>query len=158
MWGTQRYGIQPDLITFAKGVTSGYMPLGGVLVGERVRAPFWDEPVAGRGVPPRLHVLAATPARLRRRMANLDIIEREGLVARVAAAGAGARRGGPAAGGAPLVGEIRTVGLTAAVAIKPELLAADPRTARQGRRRGAPPRGRHARPARRTRSTSPRRS
>ena len=47
MWGIQRYGIEPDMITFAKGVTSGYMPLGGVLVGERVRAPFWDEPIAG---------------------------------------------------------------------------------------------------------------
>ena len=46
-WGTQRYGIEPDMITFAKGVTSGYMPLGGVLVGERVRSPFWDEPIAG---------------------------------------------------------------------------------------------------------------
>ena len=45
--GDQRYGIEPDMITFAKGVTSGYMPLGGVLVGERVRAPFWDDDVPG---------------------------------------------------------------------------------------------------------------
>jgi putrescine aminotransferase len=47
MWGSERFGIEPDMITFAKGVTSGYMPLGGVLIGERVRAPFWDEPIAG---------------------------------------------------------------------------------------------------------------
>jgi len=32
-WGSQRYGIEPDLITFAKGVTSGYVPLGGVIAG-----------------------------------------------------------------------------------------------------------------------------
>jgi len=35
-WGCQTQGFEPDLITFAKGVTSGYVPLGGVLVGERV--------------------------------------------------------------------------------------------------------------------------
>jgi putrescine aminotransferase len=35
-WGCQSMGFEPDLITFAKGVTSGYVPLGGVLVGQRV--------------------------------------------------------------------------------------------------------------------------
>ena len=39
-WGAQRYGVRPDLVTFAKGVTSGYQPLGGVLVGPAVRAPL----------------------------------------------------------------------------------------------------------------------
>ena len=34
----QRYGVEPDLFTFAKGVTSGYVPLGGVVVGQRVRS------------------------------------------------------------------------------------------------------------------------
>jgi len=37
-WGAERYGVVPDLVTFAKGVTSGYLPLGGVLVGEAVRS------------------------------------------------------------------------------------------------------------------------
>ena len=35
-FGSELLGIKPDLITFAKGVTSGYIPLGGVLVGDRV--------------------------------------------------------------------------------------------------------------------------
>lgn len=35
-FGSQHYGIEPDLISFAKGITSGYQPLGGVLVGDRV--------------------------------------------------------------------------------------------------------------------------
>lgn len=35
-WGSQRYGVVPDLTTFAKGATSGYLPLGGVLVGRKV--------------------------------------------------------------------------------------------------------------------------
>jgi adenosylmethionine-8-amino-7-oxononanoate aminotransferase len=127
MWGTQRFGIKPDMITFAKGVTSGYMPLGGVLVGERVRAPFWDEPIAGavfrHGYTYSGHSGAAAAA-----MANLDIIERERLVERVATLepilDASVRR----LAGAPLVGEIRTIGLTAAVAIRPEILEKDPTT------------------------------
>lgn len=44
-WGSQSYGIKPDLITFAKAVTNGYMPLGGVLVGSRVA----DTLLAGGG-------------------------------------------------------------------------------------------------------------
>jgi adenosylmethionine-8-amino-7-oxononanoate aminotransferase len=125
MWGTERYGITPDLITFAKGVTSGYMPLGGVLVGERVRAPFWDEPVAGavfrHGYTYSGHSGAAAAA-----IANLDIIEKEDLVGRVRTLepklDASVRR----LASVPTVGEIRTVGLTAAVALKPEVLERDP--------------------------------
>jgi len=125
LWGSQRYGIEPDLITFAKGVTSGYMPLGGVLVGERVRAPFWDDDVPGavfrHGYTYSGHAGAAAAA-----MANLDIIEREGLVARVASLEPALDRAVRRLEEATGVGEVRTVGLTAAVAFKPSLLAADP--------------------------------
>ena len=115
------------MITFAKGVTSGYQPLGGVLVNERVRAPFWDEPIAGavfrHGYTYSGHAGAAAAA-----LANLDIIEREDLVGRVRELepklDAAVRR----LEGAPLVGEIRTIGLTAAVAIKPEVLEKEPTT------------------------------
>lgn len=125
MFGTTRFGIEPDMITFAKGVTSGYVPLGGVLVGKRVRAPFWDDPVPGavfrHGYTYQGHSGAAAAA-----MANLDIIEREDLVGRVRRLepilAASVRR----LAAVPSVGEIRTIGLTAAVAIKPEVLAADP--------------------------------
>ena len=124
MWGSLRYDIEPDLVTFAKGVTSGYMPLGGVLVGERVRAPFWDEPIAGaifrHGYTYSGHAGAAAAA-----LANLDIIEREGLVERVAALEPVLDKAVRRLEGTPLVGEIRTVGLTAAVALKPSVLEAD---------------------------------
>jgi putrescine aminotransferase len=127
MWGTQRYGIEPDMITFAKGVTSGYMPLGGVLVGERVRAPFWDDPIPGavfrHGYTYTGHSGAAAGA-----LANIDIIEREGLVQRVATLEPVLDKAVRRLEAAPLVGEIRTVGLTAAVALKPEVLAADATT------------------------------
>jgi adenosylmethionine-8-amino-7-oxononanoate aminotransferase len=126
-WGTQRFGIRPDMITFAKGVTSGYMPLGGVLVNERIRAPFWDEPVAGavfrHGYTYSGHAGAAAAA-----LANLDIIEREGLVDRVAKLEPVLEKAVRRLEGAPLVGEIRTVGLTAAVAIAPAVLEKDPAT------------------------------
>jgi adenosylmethionine-8-amino-7-oxononanoate aminotransferase len=90
-----------------------------------VRAPFWDEPVPGavfrHGYTYQGHSGAAAAA-----IANLDIIQREDLVGRVRRLepilAASLRR----LDGAPLVGEIRTVGLTAAVALKPEVLAADP--------------------------------
>jgi putrescine---pyruvate transaminase len=125
LWATTRYGIEPDLITFAKGVSSGYVPLGGVLVGERVRAPFWDEDVPGavfrHGYTYSGHAGAAAAA-----MANLDIIEREGLVARVAALEPVLDRAVRRLSSAPGVGEIRTVGLTAAVAFRGDLLASDP--------------------------------
>jgi adenosylmethionine-8-amino-7-oxononanoate aminotransferase len=125
LWGTTRYGIQPDMITFAKGVSSGYVPLGGVLVGERVRAPFWDEDVPGavfrHGYTYSGHAGAAAAG-----MANLDILEREGLVARVASLEPVLDRAVRGLGAAPGVGEIRTVGLTAAVAFRSDLLAADP--------------------------------
>ncbi|HEY3163911.1 MAG TPA: aminotransferase class III-fold pyridoxal phosphate-dependent enzyme [Candidatus Limnocylindrales bacterium] len=124
LWGTLRYGIEPDLVTFAKGVTSGYVPLGGVLVGERVRAPFWDDPVPGavfrHGYTYSGHAGAAAAA-----MANLDILEGEGLVARVAALEPVLDRDVRRLEAVRGVGEVRTVGLTAAVAFEADLLAAD---------------------------------
>jgi putrescine aminotransferase len=127
LWATQRYGIQPDMITFAKGVTSGYMPLGGVLVGERVRAPFWDEPIAGavfrHGYTYSGHSGAAAAA-----LANIDIIEREQLVQRVKMLEPVLDKAVRRLEGAPMVGEIRTVGLTAAVALTPAQLEKDPAT------------------------------
>ena len=125
MWGSQRYAIEPDMVTFAKVVTSGYQPLGGVLVGKRISEPFWGGSEPGptfvHGYTYSGHAAACAGA-----MANLDIIEGEGLVGRVAATepvfDVAVRRLESAA----LVGEIRTVGLTAAVAIAPEPLAGDP--------------------------------
>lgn len=125
MWATSRYGIAPDMITFAKGVSSGYVPLGGVLVGERVRRPFWDDPIPGavlrHGYTYSGHAGAAAAA-----LANLDILEREGLVARVKSLEPLVEASFARLAGRPLVGEIRSVGLTAAVGVEADALAADP--------------------------------
>ena len=51
-----RAGLDPDAVTFAKGITSGYVPLGGVIVGKTIQEPFWSTR-GGRCLAPRLHVL-----------------------------------------------------------------------------------------------------
>ena len=79
-FGPERWGIRPDMITFAKGVTSGYLPLGGVVVSGTIAAPFWDEPN-----PPWFRhgpTYSGHPTCCAVALANLDIIEREGLLAR----------------------------------------------------------------------------
>src|SRR5437764_1163054 len=43
-FGIERWNVKPDMITFAKGVTSGYLPLGGVVVSDKVAEPFWRAP------------------------------------------------------------------------------------------------------------------
>jgi putrescine---pyruvate transaminase len=87
-WGASHFGVRPDMVTFAKGVTSGYLPLGGVLVGPAVRAPLEADPtfILKHGYTYSGHPLPAVAA-----MANLDIIEQEGLLGR--AAGIGERLG-----------------------------------------------------------------
>jgi len=111
-------------MTFAKGVTSGYLPLGGVLVGRKVAEPFWDGgggPVFRHGYTYSGHATACAAA-----MANLDLIEGEGLVARVRELEPVLAEALHRLAGAPLVGEVRTVGLTGAVELSEEVLAADP--------------------------------
>ena len=71
------------MITTAKGLTSGYAPLGAVLVGERVAEPYWREgasEVFRHGYTYSGHTASCAVA-----LANLEIVEREGLVERVAA-------------------------------------------------------------------------
>ena len=79
-FGCERMGFKPDLMTFAKGVTSGYIPLGGVLVGERVAnvvAQHGGE--FNHGFTYSGHPVACAAA-----LENIRIIEEEGLVQRVA--------------------------------------------------------------------------
>ena len=78
-WGAQRYNVRPDMVTFAKGVTSGYQPVGGVLVGPAVRGPLEAD---GALVLRHGHTYSGHPAACAAALPNLDIIEEEGLVAR----------------------------------------------------------------------------
>ena len=78
-FGADRYGYVPDIITFAKGATSGYAPLGGMLVSDRLAEPFLANP--------RLFLHGTTygghPVSCAVGLANLDIIEREDLCGNV---------------------------------------------------------------------------
>ncbi len=81
MFGSLRYGYQPDMITFAKGVTSGYSPLGGVMISDRIAEPFVDAPVAFlQGQTFGAHPVSCAVAN-----ANLDVFEREDLCGHVLA-------------------------------------------------------------------------
>lgn len=75
-FGIERFGVDPDMIVFAKGVTSGYLPLGGVVVSGRVADPFWNQ--EGN---PFIHgtTYAGHPTCCAAAMANMDILEREDL-------------------------------------------------------------------------------
>jgi putrescine---pyruvate transaminase len=125
-FGCQRYAAEPDIITCAKGLTSGYAPLGAVIVSKRVQAPFWDAPTAA----PFRHgyTYGGHPASCAAGLANLDIIEREGLLQRVSdhePVLAEAVR--DAFADSPLAHEVRSAGLLAAVELPPAVLAAEPR-------------------------------
>lgn len=75
----EKFGYRPDLITFAKAVTSGYVPLGGVMVGNRVAQTL----IAKGGEFNHGYTYSGHPTACAVALANLDLIERENLVARV---------------------------------------------------------------------------
>jgi putrescine aminotransferase len=111
-FGCERFGVVPDLITFAKGVTSGYVPLGGVLVGRRVG----DALVARGGELQHGHTMSGHPVACAAALANIDLLAHEGLVER-AAGDLGARfaTGLGALACHPLVGAVEHCGLLGAV-------------------------------------------
>ncbi|CAN5398250.1 aspartate aminotransferase family protein [soil metagenome] len=85
-FGSDAVGMRPDLMTVAKGITSAYIPLSAVLVSEKIWKVLLDGSAKygsfGHGYTYSAHPLAAAAA-----MTNLDIIEREGLIAQVASKG-----------------------------------------------------------------------
>jgi adenosylmethionine-8-amino-7-oxononanoate aminotransferase len=81
MFASSRFGLEPDVLVVAKGITSGYMPLGAAIIAQRVWDPFWKDGsdlVFRHGVTYAGHTAACAAAH-----ANLDLLERERLVERV---------------------------------------------------------------------------
>jgi putrescine aminotransferase len=125
-FGIERWeDVRPDLITFAKGVTSGYLPLGGVLISGAVAAPFFEGP----GGPMLRHgaTYAGHPSCCAAALEVLDIYERENLLTR----GRDLER--PLADALaplvdhPAVSEVRAgCGLLAAVQLAPDAIEAEP--------------------------------
>jgi putrescine aminotransferase len=111
-WGCETFGATPDLMTFAKGVTSGYVPLGGVMVGERVARTLIER----GGEFEHGYTYSGHPVACAVALANLDLIEAQGLVQRVR------EDTGPYLAQElaklqphPMVGEVQSCGLMAAV-------------------------------------------
>ena len=113
-FGSDVFGIEPDLLTVAKGLTSGYVPLSGSLVSERMWRVLVEGSASGpfgHGYTYSAHPLAAAVA-----MTNLDLLEQEGLVEQAAERGTLLHRLlREAFADHPLVGEVRGQSLIAAL-------------------------------------------
>ena len=111
MFGSDHFGIRPDFMTLAKGLSSGYQPISGSVVSERVWQVLEETapsmPGFGHGFTYSAHPICAAAA-----LANLDILEREDLVSNAASSGAYLKQQlDEALGDHPMVGDIRGVGL-----------------------------------------------
>ena len=117
-WGSQTLGFRPDLMTFAKGVTSGYVPLGGVMVGERIARVLVEQGGEfNHGYTYSGHPVACAVA-----LANIGLIRELGLVERVKSdLGPYLAECFASLKGHPLVGDAETCGLMGAL-----LLVKDP--------------------------------
>ncbi len=111
-WGSDTYAIEPDLMSIAKGMTSGYVPMGGVLISDRVA----DVVAHKAGEFYHGYTYSGHPAACAAGLANLRILREEKLVERVRddLAGYLAKAWGTLAEH-PMVGEARTKGLLGAL-------------------------------------------
>jgi putrescine---pyruvate transaminase len=136
-------GISPDMITFAKGVSSGYVPLGGVVVSNGL----WDELRDPEGRPGYfMHGFTHSghPVACAVGLANIDAIEREGLLARVGEASETLAKLIAPLRDHPEVGEVRQAGLMVGVELVREKETRErwPAEAERGRAAAAEARGR----------------
>jgi adenosylmethionine-8-amino-7-oxononanoate aminotransferase len=114
-FGLDHYGIEPDIMQFAKGITSGYIPLGGIGVSDTIREVINGVPAGKRWM--HAFTYSGHPTCCAVALANIDILEREQLVARAAAAGARLLDGLRTLESLDCVGHVRGQGLMAAVEV-----------------------------------------
>jgi beta-alanine--pyruvate transaminase len=121
-FAAERYGVIPDLITFAKGVTNGAAPMGGVLVSGGVHDAFMRGPEHSielfHG-----HTYSGHPLVCAAALAALDVYREEGLFARGRMLETALADAVHALKGAPHVADIRNVGLAAGIDLEPDLSA-----------------------------------
>jgi beta-alanine--pyruvate transaminase len=118
-FAAERYGVTPDIITFAKGVTNGAVPMGGVIVSEKIHAAFMDGPEHAielfHGNTYSGHPLACAAG-----LATLDLYRDEGLFERALKLERLLEDAVHALKGAPFVSDIRNCGLAAGIDIEPD--------------------------------------
>ena len=113
-FGSTHFGIRPDLISFAKGVTSGYLPLGGALVSDRVA----DVVIANGGEFAHGYTYSGHPAACAVALENLRMMQRENIIEKVKEQTAPYFNDRWASlGDHPIVGEARSLGLVGAIEI-----------------------------------------
>jgi len=109
----EHWGVQPDIVTFAKGVTSAYLPLGGVMVSGEIHRAIQEAPAAERFM--HAATYSGHPTCCAVGLANLAIFEAEGLVERARRLGERLRSRLESLRALPHVGEVRGLGLMAGV-------------------------------------------
>jgi len=114
-FGLEHYGIEPDIMQFAKGITSGYVPLGGIGVSDEVRGVIDGVPPGKRWM--HAYTYSGHPTCCAVALANIDVLERERLVERAAAAGDRLLRGLRTLEPVDGIGNVRGLGLMAAVEV-----------------------------------------
>jgi adenosylmethionine-8-amino-7-oxononanoate aminotransferase len=114
-FGLEHYGVEPDIMQFAKGITSGYVPLGGIGVSDAVRDVINHVPPGKRWM--HAYTYSGHPTCCAVALANIDILERERLAERAAAAGDRLLRGLRTLESAEGIGNVRGLGLMAAVEV-----------------------------------------
>ena len=114
-FGLEHYGIEPDIMQFAKGITSGYIPLGGIGVSDAIRDVINNVPPAKRWM--HAYTYSGHPTCCAVALKNIEIIDREGLVERAAVAGDRLLRQLRTLESLDGVGHVRGKGLMAAVEV-----------------------------------------
>jgi adenosylmethionine-8-amino-7-oxononanoate aminotransferase len=105
-FGSERFGYEPDIITTAKGIAASYVPMGAMIVSDRIAEPFMhDEAMFAHGFTFGGHPVACAVA-----MANLDIFEREDLCGHVRAKEGEFRQVLEGLRDLPIVGDVRGTG------------------------------------------------
>ncbi len=112
-FGMGHWDTKPDLMSFAKGVTSGYVPLGGVIISKHMHQVLLDAPADEKFM--HAATYSGHPTCCAVGLANIDIIEKEGMVERARVHGDRFRAGLETLLTLPNVGEVRGIGMLAAI-------------------------------------------
>jgi len=109
----EHWNVQPDIMTFAKGVTSAYLPLGGAMVSKEIHQAILEAPPAERFM--HAATYSGHPTCCAVGLRNLEIMEREGLIERAQTVGARLQAGLQTLRDLPVVGDVRGLGLIAGI-------------------------------------------
>jgi adenosylmethionine-8-amino-7-oxononanoate aminotransferase len=134
------WGVEPDLVAFAKGVTSGYLPLGGVIASKKIHDAILNSPLERRFM--HAATYSGHPVCCAVGVANVKIIEEDGLVERAAVKGKQLLEALEELRNLPNVGDVRGLGMMCGVELvtdkstKAPAIGLGPRVAREANARG----------------------